>query len=50
MLVRYNNRQSTINIKLIFGDFKELVEKFENETLTFIAPVKQIKKEEREKS
>ena len=35
--------------KLNFGDSKELVKKFENETRTFIDPVKQMKKEEREK-
>ena len=35
--------------KFNFGDSKELVKKFENETRTFIDPVKQIKKEEREK-
>ena len=35
--------------KFNFGDSKELVNKFENETRTFIDPVKQIKKEEREK-
>ena len=35
--------------KFNFGDSKELVKKFENETRTFIDPVRQIKKEEREK-
>ena len=35
--------------KFNFGDSKELVKKFENETRTFIDPVKQMKKEEREK-
>ena len=35
--------------KFNFGNSKELVKKFENETRTFIDPVKQIKKEEREK-
>lgn len=35
--------------KFNFGDSKELVKDFENETHTFIDPVKQIKKEEREK-
>ena len=34
--------------KFNFGDSKELVKKFEDETYTFIDPVKQIKKEERE--
>ena len=35
--------------KFNFGDSKELVKKFENDTHTFIDPVKQMKKEEREK-
>ena len=35
--------------KFNFGDSKELVKDFENETRTFIDPVKQMKKEEREK-
>ena len=35
--------------KFNFGDSKELIKNFENETRTFIDPVKQIKKEEREK-
>ena len=35
--------------KFNFGDSKELVKKFENETCTLIDPVKQMKKEEREK-
>ena len=35
--------------KFNFGDSKELVKEFENETRTLIDPVKQIKKEEREK-
>lgn len=35
--------------KFNFGDSKELVKKFENDTHTLIDPVKQIKKEEREK-
>ena len=35
--------------KFNFGDSKELVKKFENETRTFIDPVKQMKKEERDK-
>ena len=35
--------------KFNFGDSKELIKDFENETRTFIDPVKQIKKEEREK-
>lgn len=35
--------------KFNLGDSKELVKKFENETRTIIAPVKQMKKEEREK-
>ena len=34
--------------KFNFGDSKELVKKFEDETYTFIDPVKKIKKEERE--
>ena len=35
--------------KFNFGDSKELIKDFENETHTFIDPVKQIKKEEKEK-
>ena len=35
--------------KFNFGDSKELVKKFENDTHTLIDPVKQMKKEEREK-
>lgn len=35
--------------KFNFGDSKELIKKFENETRTLIDPVKQIKKEEMEK-
>lgn len=35
--------------KFNFGDYKELIKDFENETRTFIDPVKQIKKEEMEK-
>ena len=35
--------------KFNFGDSKELIKDFENETRTVIDPVKQIKKEEREK-
>lgn len=35
--------------KFNFGDYKELNKDFENETRTFIDPVKQIKKEEMEK-
>ena len=35
--------------KFNFGDSKELIKDFENETRTFIAPVKQMKKEEKEK-
>ena len=35
--------------KFNFGDSKELIKKFENETRTFIDPVKQMKKEERDK-
>lgn len=35
--------------KFNFGDSKELIKDFENETRTFIDPVKQMKKEEREK-
>ena len=35
--------------KFNFGDSKELVKKFENDTHTLIDPLKQIKKEEREK-
>lgn len=34
--------------KFNFGDSKELIKDFENETRTFIDPVKQIKKEEKE--
>ena len=36
--------------KFNFGDSKELVKKFENDTHTLIDPVKQMKKEEREKA
>ena len=35
--------------KFNFGDSKELVKKFENDTHTLIDPVKQLEKEEREK-
>ena len=35
--------------KFNFGDSKELVKKFENDTHTLIDPVKQIEKENREK-
>ena len=35
--------------KFNFGDSKELVKNFQDETHTLIDPVKQIKKEEREK-
>ena len=35
--------------KFNFGDSKELVKKFENDTHTLIDPVKQMNKEEREK-
>ena len=35
--------------KFNFGDSKELIKDFENETRTFIDPVRQMKKEEREK-
>ena len=35
--------------KFNFGDSKELVKKFEQETCTLIDPLKQMKKEEREK-
>ena len=35
--------------KFGLGESKELVNKFENDTHTLIDPVKQIKKEEREK-
>ena len=38
-----------ISNKFNFGDSKELVKKFENDTFTLIDPVKQMKKEEREK-
>ena len=38
-----------ISTKFNFGDSKELVKDFENETRTFIDPLKQMKKEAREK-